>query len=151
MTKNLTSKQKNPQEILAEYVSRKKLKFSHQRQEILGVLLASRKHHTAEEVFGLAKKKNSGIGNATVYRTLRLLCESGLCRELKCEDGIGRFEVQWGHEHHDHLICIKCGVFVEVVDPRIEKLQEELAAEEGFVLMRHRLELYGVCPECRRG
>ena len=73
----------------------------------------------------LVRKKNPAVGYATIYRTLRLLCQSGLCRELKFEDGTTRYEHLYGHEHHDHLICIRCGRFVEVVDLEIEERQKK--------------------------
>jgi Fur family ferric uptake transcriptional regulator len=105
---------------------------------------------TAEEIYLAVKKKHPGIGYATVYRTLKLLCEAGICRELTCEDGIKRYEYQSQDEHHDHLICTKCGIFVEVVDPEIEKLQERLFKSNGFYPERHRMELYGICKKCSK-
>jgi Fur family ferric uptake transcriptional regulator len=139
------------EEILRDFISRKNLKQSGQRQRIFKVFLSSRKHLTADNLYRQVKKIFPGIGIATVYRSLKLFCESGLCRELKGEDGTARYELQYGHEHHDHLICIRCGRFIEVVHPMIEKLQEEIARKEGFRLVRHRLELYGLCPACRKG
>ena len=140
---------KKERQIFREYITRKGLKQSTQRDVILEVFLKSEKHLTSEELYRMAKRKLSTIGHATVYRTLRLLCECGLCRGLKLEDGVTRYEHLYGHEHHDHLICMKCGKFVEVVDPKIEKLQERIAQEHGFDLRRHKMELYGTCKECR--
>lgn len=138
------------EQIFQSYVRQKNLKHSGQRDQVLKVFLKSEKHLTAEELYQLVKKDAPGIGYATIYRTLKILCESGLCRELRCEDKTTRYEHLYGHEHHDHLICLKCGNFIEVASPDIEKLQEELARREGFVLMRHRLELYGICRHCKR-
>lgn len=90
------------------------------------------------------------MGFATVYRTLKLLCECGLGRELKFEDGTARYEHLYGHRYHDHLVCTRCGRFVEVVDPEIERLQEKLAKRHGFQPERHWLEIYGVCRKCKK-
>lgn len=140
---------KAEQQIFNDFVRGKGLKQSDQRQEILMAFLKIEKHLTADELYRLVKKKNPKIGFATIYRTLKLLCESGLCRELKLEDGSVRYEHLYGHDHHDHLICVKCGKFIEVVDSEIEKLQERLAKKECFTLQGHKLLMYGICRECR--
>lgn len=141
--------EKKEERIFKEALSAKNLKYSRQRKGILDIFLSTNKHLTADELYRLAKKKYSALGFATVYRTLKLLCELGLCRELKFEDGTTRYEHLYGHQHHDHLICTKCGRFVEVVDTEIEHLQERLAKRYGFYSQRHRMELYGICKRCR--
>ena len=137
-------------QIFAEFLNGKNLKHSQQREWILDIFLSIEKHVTIDELWVAVKKKYPSVGYATIYRTLRLLCESGLCRELSFEDGATRFEHLYGHEHHDHLICTQCGKSVEVVDAEIERLQEQLMQRHGFVLQRHRMELYGVCKSCRK-
>ncbi|MCP2520587.1 transcriptional repressor [SCandidatus Aminicenantes bacterium Aminicenantia_JdfR_composite] len=136
-------------QIFENYIRSKNLKQSKQRMQILEIFLKTEKHLTAEELYRLVKRRFPSIGYATIYRTLKLLCDCGICSELRLDDGTIRYEHLYGHEHHDHLICIKCGKFVEVVDPEIEKLQEKLAKKEGFILKRHRLQMYGICKECR--
>lgn len=138
------------EKIFEEYLQTKNLKHSEPRKEILHIFLSIDKHLTANEFYRLVQRKYPSVGYATIYRTLKLLCECGLCRELKFEDGTTRYEHLYGHQHHDHLICTKCGRFVEVVDPQIERLQERLAKLHGFYPERHRMELYGVCKRCKR-
>lgn len=138
------------EKIFEDYLATKNLKNSEQRGQILYIFLSIDKHLTANELYRIVQKKHPSIGNATIYRTMRLLCECGLCRELKLDDGITRYEHLYGHEHHDHLICTTCGKFVEVVDPEIERLQEKLVKQHGFYPERHRMELYGICKECRK-
>ncbi len=136
--------------IFEDFIKTKALKHSEQRAHILEIFLNTERHLTADELYRLVKRKYPVIGYATIYRTLKLFCECGICRELKFDDRITRYEHLYGHEHHDHLICTKCGKFLEVENPRIEKLQEGLARKEGFNLMRHRLELYGLCKQCKK-
>ncbi|MDO9541817.1 MAG: transcriptional repressor [Kiritimatiellia bacterium] len=136
--------------ILEDYLAAKDLKYSRQRDEILDIFLSLDRHLTANELYNIVQKKYSRLGVATIYRTLKLLCECGLCRELKLEDGTTRYEHLYGHRHHDHLICTKCGRFTEVVDPDIERLQEKLFRRHGFYPQRHRLDLYGICRNCKR-
>lgn len=137
------------EKIFDDFVKSRGLKHSVQRRGILRTFLKTERHLTADELYGLVKKRNSAIGFATIYRTLKLLCECGLSRELKLENGSVRYEHLYGHEHHDHLVCIKCGNFIEVVDPGIERLQEKLAREKGFILRGHKLLLYGICRGCK--
>ena len=137
-------------EILADYIRSKNMKRSEQRQLILDVFLGTEKHLTAEELYELVKKKNPSVGYATIYRTMKLFSDAGLCRELRVEDGIARYEHLYNHKHHDHIICTKCGKIIEIESPEIETLQEEIAKKNGFILKRHRLELYGLCRNCKK-
>lgn len=136
--------------VFQEYIRGKNLRHSEQRMQILDVFLKMEKHLTAEELHRLVQRKNPSIGTATVYRTLKLLRDSGLCRELRLQDGTTRYEHLYEHEHHDHMVCTDCGVLVEVLDPRIEKLQEKLAKDHGFHIKSHKLEIYGICRKCRK-
>ncbi|PIQ88245.1 MAG: transcriptional repressor [Candidatus Omnitrophica bacterium CG11_big_fil_rev_8_21_14_0_20_42_13] len=134
----------------AKYLLDKGIRNSRQRHAILNIFLKTEKHLTALELYNLVKKEHPGIGYATVYRSLKLLCEAGLCRELKFEDGTARYEHLYGHKHHDHLICTSCGKFVEIIDQEIEGLQEKIFKAHGFHPQRHRMELYGVCKKCKK-
>ena len=136
--------------ILEDYLKAKELKHSHQRSEILAVFLGIDRHLTADELYRIAKRRNPSIGYATVYRTLKLLCEAELSRELKFDDGTTRYEHLYEHKHHDHLICTKCGRMLEIVEPEIERLQGRMFAKYGFRPQRHKMELYGVCKKCKR-
>jgi Fur family ferric uptake transcriptional regulator len=136
-------------ELFQNYIESRGLRHSEQRMQILDVFLKTEKHLTTEELHKLTQKKHPSIGVATVYRTLKLLIECGLCRELKLEDGITRYEHLYGHEHHDHLVCTQCGALVEVLDAEIERLQDKLARSHGFKIESHKLELYGICRQCR--
>lgn len=135
-------------EIFESHIRKKNLKHTEQRTQILMTFLETERHLTAEELYILVRKKYPSVGYATISRTLKLLCDCGLCSELRVEDGVTRYEHLYGHDHHDHLICIECGSFVEVVSLEIERLQEKLAQANGFTTKRHRLEIYGICKKC---
>jgi Fur family ferric uptake transcriptional regulator len=135
--------------VFEDYIRNKNLRHSEQRLLVLYTFLKSEKHLTADELYKMVKRKNPSIGTATVYRTLKLLRDCGLCRELRLDDGTTKYEHLYGHDHHDHLICTNCGTLVEAVDPEIEKLQERLARVHGFTIKRHKLEIYGICRRCR--
>ena len=139
----------NEKTIFETFLTKKNLKHSQPRDWILEVFLKIEKHLTVDELWSAVKARHPSVGCATVYRTLKLLCESGLCRELILEDGTTRYEHHYGHDHHDHLICTTCGKLVEVVDPRIEELQEKLMKQHGFSPLRHKMDLYGICSKCK--
>lgn len=136
--------------ILEKHIRENGLRHTPQREEILKAFLSIERHLSADELHKIVKKKNPGIGYVTVYRTMKLLSEAGLCNEADFGDGIARFEHQYGHEHHDHLVCIKCGSYTEVVKPKIEELQEKLAKENKFMPLRHKLQIFGICSMCSK-
>ncbi|SOB60194.1 Ferric uptake regulation protein [Pseudodesulfovibrio profundus] len=140
---------KNPQELFADYLADKNLKVTPQRRLILDTFLKQDGHLSSEELYANVKKRDSSIGQATVYRTLKLLNESGLIEPLDFADGVVRYEWRYGQTHHDHLICDKCGKNIEILDETIESRQEQLAEEHGFKLLRHKMYLYGICSDCR--
>ncbi len=138
-----------PHEAFSRYLAENRLKITPQRRLILDIFLAEQGHVSSEELYDKVKRHDGSIGQATVYRTLKLLAGCGLA-EVVNFDGIARYEPNFGAEHHDHLICEGCGRNIEIMDPVIEKRQEELAAKYGFSLSRHRMDLYGLCPDCRK-
>jgi Fur family ferric uptake transcriptional regulator len=135
--------------VLDEYLASRRLRRSRPRRAVLEVFLRAEHHLTADEIYRRVRSKYPALGAATVYRTLKILRDCGLCREVAFEDGVSRYEHQFNHEHHDHLVCTTCGRVEEVVDPDIERLQERLARRHGFEVQRHRMELYGQCRRCR--
>lgn len=141
---------KTPQEVFAEYLGQQNLKITPQRRLILDTLLKQNDHISPEELYARVKKRDKSIGQATVYRTLKLLNESGLIEPVDFADGVTRYEPSYGTAHHDHLICEKCGKNIEILDDIIEARQERLAEKHGFTLTRHKMYLYGICEECRK-
>jgi Fur family transcriptional regulator, ferric uptake regulator len=129
------------------------LKSTAQRDDIAKVFFGTGEHLSVEELHAAVKKKvNPRVGYATVYRTLKLLKECGLADERHFDDGQARYEPTEAEEqHHDHIICERCGKIVEFNSQELEKLQERIARFLGFVVSRHRMELDGICAECREG
>jgi Fur family ferric uptake transcriptional regulator len=132
---------------LARYLEDHNLKHTRQRDAILDVFLDASGHITGEELYDRVREQHPSIGYTTVYRTLKLLCDAGLASERNFGDGITRYEI--AHEHHDHLVCLKCGKIIEFECAMIESTQEEIAARYRFRVLRHRHELYGHCSSCR--
>ena len=127
------------------------LKATAQRDDIAQVFFSAQRHISVEELYSEVRQINSRVGYATVYRTLKLLKECGLAEERHFADGQARFENVESERHHDHIICERCGLIVEFEQPRIEELQKEVAQQYGFVATTHKMEIYGICQECREG
>ncbi len=136
-------------DVFHEYIARNGLKVTPQRMLIVEVFMSAGGHLTTEELYERVKATDPSVGQATVYRTMKLLCDSGLAKEVHFGDGVARYEQKYGSKHHDHLICEACGENIEVLDDEIERLQEDLARRHGYVLTSHRMYLFGVCGKCR--
>ena len=132
---------------LATYLEQNHLKQTRQRELILKTFLDSKRHVTSEELYQSVRADHPNVGYTTVYRTMKLLVEAGLATERNFDDGITRYEIE--QEHHDHMVCIKCGKIQEFESEMIEDTQNRIAKEHGFQIMRHRHELYGHCAACQ--
>lgn len=131
-----------------DFMNRKGLNTTSQRRTIAEAFFELPGHHSLEEFYQHICSAIPASGDYG-YRTLKLLCDAGLAMEIHFSDGITRYEVARPDSHHDHLVCLGCGKIVEICDPRIEKLQRELAEKYGFKLRGHVHNLYGLCAECR--
>ncbi len=130
------------------YLREQRLKSTSQRDAIVEVFLDGTGHVSVEELYGRVRERHPGIGYATVYRTMKLLTECGIADERHFRNAEARYEVA-EKDHHDHLICERCGKIVEFEEERIEALQEQTARRLGFELRGHKMELYGICRSCR--
>ncbi len=133
-----------------DFIAAKGLKSTRQRDMVLDCFLSSDCHMSTEELYMKVRAKNPSIGYATVYRTLKLFAESGIAREIHFGDGQTRYEHVAEGEHHDHLVCTRCGAVQEFENEAIEKLQQEVAEQFGFLVETHKMELYGICSKCRK-
>src|SRR5512140_2865631 len=128
------------------YIQDRRLNTTAQREAIVELFLRTRDHVSIDELLSKVRKRQPRVGYATVYRTLKLLVDSGLAVERQFGDGQARYEVVG--DHHDHLICVKCSLILEFEDLEIERLQDRIAERlGGFTVLRHRHELYGLCPK----
>jgi len=135
-------------QMFRDYLAREGLKSTSQREIILDEFLAAGSHLSTEDLYLRLRKNFPHIGYATVHRTLKLFSECGIAAERHFGDGQTRYELTSDEEHHDHLICTRCNTIIEFENPEIERLQEDVAGKHGFVIERHRLEIFGLCPKC---
>lgn len=138
-------------EALADYMAKKGLRSTEQRRLIVETFFDAPAHITIEELLAHVRASDPKVGYATVYRTLKLLAESGIAHERRFGDGVTRYELaDDDDEHHDHLICLECKDILEFEEPRLEDLEREIAARYGFEVQWHKHELYGICAPCQR-
>jgi len=134
--------------ILEKALKQRGLRLTVQRFAIAKTFFEAEGHLNADELCAAVRVEHSAIGQATVYRTLKLLEEVGLASSSNFGSSSARFEVNDGH-HHDHIVCTKCETIVEFFNEEIEDLQERIAREHGFLLTSHSMELFGLCKNCR--
>lgn len=127
------------------------LKATLPRLKVLQIFQHSEQRHlSAEDVYKAVLAEGSDIGLATVYRVLTQFEQAGLLARHHFESGKAVFELNEG-KHHDHLVCVVCGRVEEFYDAEIERRQQQIAEEHGFLLQEHALALYGLCssPDCQ--
>ena len=136
---------------ITDKLKARQLRLTRPRLNILEVLVGTGEHLAIEEIRDRASALGESVSFATVYRTMRLLVDEGIAVALRFEDGSTRYECVDEGEHHDHLICTRCGAVTEFTDDEIERLQRQAAMAHGYSMTGHRLEIYGQCKRCRIG
>jgi len=132
-----------------QFLQTQGLKLTPERREILSGAFSLHTHFDAERLYDTLRERGSRLSRATVYRTLPLLVDSGLIREtLRCE-GKSSYEHTYGHEHHDHLLCVNCGKIIEFCEDNINRLRDAICRQHDFEPVECRLGIRGLCKKCR--
>jgi Fur family ferric uptake transcriptional regulator len=134
---------------LRDYLSRRGLRMTGEREALLRAALERGTHFTLDELAQDVMRSDSSASRATVYRSLPILVEAGILQPALVTGEVRRFELALGRRHHDHLLCRGCGRIVEFRSEAIERLQLEIAGRHGFRLTSHVHELFGDCAACR--
>jgi len=150
MVKKKTEEFQKEKEIFLAHIQKAGLRRTSQRDLILEIFLRTEEHLSSEDLYWLVQKQDPSVGHTTVYRTLKLLTEAGLAREVRFGDGKTYYEHHYNHEHHDHLICTECGKIIEFFSPEIEEMQDKMAEKYGFRLTNHSLRMWGICEDCQK-
>jgi Fur family transcriptional regulator, ferric uptake regulator len=139
---------KEEEEVFHRHLKSTGNKITSQRDAILKVFLEASGHLTAQEIYQRARAEDPTLGFTTVYRTMKLLVESGIARSEKFDDGHLRYEYDYRQRHHDHLICTECGLVIEFYNEFIEDEQTRITREFGFKTTHHSMKIFGVCGTC---
>lgn len=136
-------------QVLTDYLRDRNLKITPHRELILETFLDDEGHRSVEDIYRSVKGLDPRIGYTTVYRTMKILAECGLAREIDLADGITRYEHLFNHAHHDHMICMECGASIEFFNSEIEDVQDAASERLGFKVLDHKLQIYGICRQCQ--
>jgi Fur family transcriptional regulator, ferric uptake regulator len=132
------------------YLREHRQPVTRQRDLVAQAVFLSQDHPSVEGIRRALRERGEHVGTATVYRTLEVLVQSGLVRAHDFGEGFRRYEPMAAQTDHEHLICERCGRVIEFQNDRLERMLPIIADEHGFQHQRHRLEIYGVCRDCRQ-
>jgi len=132
------------------FLSGKGLRYTSERRAVVDAVFEKHRHFEADDLLLWARARESRVSRATIYRTLELLVNSGLVRQMTFGDKTAQhYEQVLGIPHHDHLICLACGKVQEVFSADLEREQDALCERHGFEVHHHNLEVFGLCRRCR--
>ena len=140
----------NENALFRRFLKSEGLRFTPEREIILREAFSLHEHFEAEDLLFRMRQHDLRVSKATVYRTLTLLVQCGLLREVIFGERHSHYEHVLGHRHHDHLICLGCGKIIEFTDETMEKLQQKICEQYRFESLQHRLEITGYCEGCAR-
>ncbi|PKE19496.1 peroxide-responsive transcriptional repressor PerR [Macrococcoides caseolyticum] len=123
------------------------VRITPQRQAILQYLIATDSHPSADEIYKALSPNFPNMSVATVYNNLKVFKESGLVKELTYGDAASRFD--FDTQNHYHIICTSCGKIKDFHYPRLDEVENIAEHITGYAVTHHRMEIYGVCPECQ--
>lgn len=142
----------SPLDKFQEFLKTKDLRLTRERTIIVEEVFSDHEHFDADQlVTRVSQATNQNrVSRSTVYRTLELLVEAGLLRKVARPNDREVYEHDYGYPQHDHMICGKCGELIEFRNQSISNLLDQVAAQHGFRISGHRLEVYGKCDKCSR-
>ena len=134
-----------------DFLESKSLRVTLQRRAIIDTVFETEEHFTAEQLLEWSRKKDKSVSRATVYRTLPLLTESGLVREMDFGKDYKFYDPNYAeHPNHNHIICQDCDKIVEFESEKIAAIEDEISHKLGFLVKAQRLQITGSCEELKR-
>src|SRR2546426_10666958 len=134
-----------------EFLDRKNLRLTSQRQAIIDSVFGTEEHFTAEQLLEWSRRRDKSVSRATVYRTLPLLTESGLVREMDFGKDYKFYDPNYAdHPNHSHIICQDCEKIVEFESDKIARIEDEISQKLGFSVKTQRLQITATCEELKR-
>lgn len=135
--------------VFRRFIHRRGMRNTPERETIIREIFSRHDHFDVDELYLRLRRQGVRVSKASIYRTLPLLIEAGLITEVFFEDGHMHYEHTFGHEHHCHLRCTECRRVIEFFDASLEGLEDRLVRDYDFRISGYRLEVFGLCPECR--
>src|SRR5213083_261061 len=128
------------------FLEQKNLRITAQRRVIIDTVFSTEEHFTAEQLLEWSRHRDESVSRATVYRTLPLLTESGLVREMDFGKDYKFYDPNYAeHPHHNHIICEDCDKIVEFESEKLKQIESEITRRLGFAVRAHRLQITATC------
>ena len=140
---------KSELEIFREFLREKGMRYTPEREIIIKEIFATHDHFDVDSLYISIRSKKGRVSKASIYRLIPLLIEANLIEEVFFDGGQMYYEHIYGHEHHCHLRCVKCRRIQEFSDQRMKDLEHDLSKRFNYQILRHKLEVMGLCSECR--
>ncbi|VGO21249.1 Fur family transcriptional regulator [Pontiella sulfatireligans] len=134
--------------LFVDFLKKKDARVTQARKIVLTQVFSRHDHFCADDLAAQLSSGLNHVSRGTVYRTLALMEEAGLVRVIRDTDVHAHYEHTFNHPHHEHMICDKCGDFIEFSDEKIMELITEACKEKGFVERNHRIVVFGSCKSC---
>src|SRR5215467_3253573 len=143
--------EKCPKRRFMDFLSQKNLRVTAQRQAIIDTAFGTSQHFTAEQLLAWSRRRDKSVSRATVYRTLPLLTESGLVREMDFGKDYKFYDPNYAeHPNHNHIICQNCAKIVEFESDKLEEIEQEITRKLGFSIKAQRLQITAECDTLKR-
>ncbi|MCL5097016.1 MAG: transcriptional repressor [Candidatus Omnitrophica bacterium] len=147
----MLAEKENTKKRFYDFLARKNLRLTSQRRVIVDTVFATEQHFTAAQLLQWSRARDKSVSKATVYRTLPLLTESGLVREMDFGKDYRFYDPNCADRpNHSHIICQDCNKIFEFESEEIEQLEDEVARKMGFSIQTRRLEITARCEVLRR-
>ena len=133
------------------FLAGKQLRVTAQRQAIIDTVFSTEEHFTADQLLEWSQQRDRSVSRATVYRTLPLLTESGLVREMDFGKDHKVYDPNYAdHPHHNHIVCSDCEKIVEFENEKLDELENEISRKLGFSVKSQRLHITGACEQMKK-
>ncbi|MEC9049308.1 MAG: transcriptional repressor [Candidatus Neomarinimicrobiota bacterium] len=129
-------------QILKKILRKEGLRYTKQRQAVWDEIQNSQEHRDAEDIYLSIRNNGVNVSRATIYRTIDVLVKNRMVRKMDVGDGRNRYEPRSDGAHHDHMICLETGKIIEFYNEELEDIQEKIAEENGYMLVRHIHQLF---------
>ncbi|MCL2330289.1 MAG: transcriptional repressor [Phycisphaerae bacterium] len=136
--------------VFRAYLHDRGLKYTPERRMLLEEILRTHEHFEAEQLLIDMRQAGKRVAKATIYRTLPLLVECGIVKQLQLGGKMARYEHVLGHAPHDHLVCRQCGQIIEFDSSQVADLRDAIARQHGFEPSGHRFQIMGLCSNCKK-
>ncbi len=143
------NKKSSELEIFRNFLKRQGMRYTPERETIIKEIISTQEHFDVDSLYISIRQKGLRVSKASIYRLIPLLIKADLIEEVFFENGQMHYEHVFGHEHHCHLRCQTCRKIEEFSDNRIAQIEKDLGKRFDYKIIRHKLEVIGICKECR--